>query len=81
VCHRVLSKKTCPRISVASFFGTFFGHSDDPVEGLQKLYGPIKELISEENPPIYRDTTIKDFVAYYYAKALDGKSSLNRFRL
>ncbi|KAJ6821553.1 1-aminocyclopropane-1-carboxylate oxidase-like protein 1-like [Iris pallida] len=73
--HRVLANKTgSPRISVASFFSTRF-------YPCSRLYGPIEELVSEENPPIYKHTSVRDFVTHYTSKGLDGRSALDHFRL
>lgn len=71
--HRVLAKHV-PRISVASFFTT-------GVLPTGKLYGPIEELLSEENPPKYRATTVKEYAEYFKDKGLDGTSALLHFRL
>ncbi|XP_058759423.1 1-aminocyclopropane-1-carboxylate oxidase homolog 11-like [Vicia villosa] len=75
VFHRVLSNHKAPRISIACFFV----NSKDPCEASSKIYGPIKEL-SEENSPIYRDTSIAEFTAHHYKKGLDGNSVLERFK-
>ncbi|XP_027350701.1 1-aminocyclopropane-1-carboxylate oxidase homolog 1-like [Abrus precatorius] len=75
VYHRVLTSHKGPRVSVASFF------NGQAKEGLSKVYGPIKELLSDENPPLYRDTTGADFMAHHLAKGLDGNSALQPFRL
>ncbi|KAL2336792.1 hypothetical protein Fmac_011238 [Flemingia macrophylla] len=77
VFHRVLSNHGGPRVSVASFFSV----SHDPDKGRSKVYGPIKELLSEENPPIYRDTSIEEIMANHFAKGLDGNHALLPFRL
>ncbi|XP_050916203.1 1-aminocyclopropane-1-carboxylate oxidase homolog 1 [Lathyrus oleraceus] len=77
VYHRVISKNIGPRISVVSFFV----NTPDPIKGESKIYGPLKELISEEIPPIYKNFTIKEFLDYFYAKGLDGNSSLEPFKL
>ncbi|XP_020205023.1 1-aminocyclopropane-1-carboxylate oxidase homolog 1 [Cajanus cajan] len=72
VQHRVLTNHIGPRISVASLFRT------DGDESL--VYGPIKELLSEENPPLYRDVSLKEYLTYYYAKGI-GTSALSHFKL
>nr|GMD88403.1 1-aminocyclopropane-1-carboxylate oxidase homolog 1-like [Ipomoea batatas] len=72
--HRVLANHCGPRISVACFFSTF-------LLPLPRLYGPIKELLSDENPPKYRETTVKEYVAHFHAKGLDGTSALLHFKL
>ncbi|KAK2352613.1 1-aminocyclopropane-1-carboxylate oxidase protein [Trifolium repens] len=45
-----------------------------------KLYGPIKELLSENNPPKYRETTVTDYITYFEAKGL-GTSALTHYKI
>ncbi|KAI3469734.1 hypothetical protein Pfo_026397 [Paulownia fortunei] len=72
--HRVLANNVSSRVSVACFFRSDLTTST-------KLYGPIEELLSEDNPPKYRATTVKEYVTYFNAKGLDGTSALSHFRI
>ncbi|OIW08003.1 hypothetical protein TanjilG_20104 [Lupinus angustifolius] len=72
--HRVLANHRGPRISVACFLTPHLYPTT-------RVYGPIKELLSQNNPPVYRETSLQDFIAYYDNKGLDGKSALDHFKL
>ncbi|KZV43843.1 1-aminocyclopropane-1-carboxylate oxidase1 [Dorcoceras hygrometricum] len=73
--HRVLVNNVSPRISVACFFRSDLSMADT------KLYEPIKELLSEDDPPKYRPTTVTEYVNYFNNKGLDGTSALSHFRI
>ncbi|CAI9118220.1 OLC1v1019755C1 [Oldenlandia corymbosa var. corymbosa] len=75
--HRVLAKREGPRISVATFFRTHFGAGMDDT----KVYGPIKELLSEENLQVYRETTTNEYLSVYYDRGLDGGPPLSHFKI
>ncbi|EOA27365.1 hypothetical protein CARUB_v10023479mg [Capsella rubella] len=72
--HRVLANRKGPRVSVASFFSS-------SIRPNSRVYGPMKELVSEENPPKYRDTTITEYSKGFFQKGLDGTSLLSNFRI
>ncbi|KAI3899525.1 hypothetical protein MKX01_000113 [Papaver californicum] len=71
--HRVVASHVGPRISVACFYRASL---DKPTP----LY-PIRELISEVNPPVYQDTTFKEFVKYSHARKPNDVSPLDHFKL
>ncbi|GMJ01963.1 hypothetical protein like AT1G06620 [Hibiscus trionum] len=72
--HRVLANSVGPRVSVGSFFVT--GFHPNP-----RVYGPIKELLLDDNPPKYRETTVIEYLTDFKKKGLDGKSALTHFRI
>ncbi|XP_015967468.1 1-aminocyclopropane-1-carboxylate oxidase homolog 1 [Arachis duranensis] len=72
--HRVVAQKVGPRISVAYFLRQ---HVDDESP---RMYGPIKELLTEDNPPIYKEMKMSDLVKLVYTTKLVS-SPLNHFRL
>ncbi|KAM1263948.1 hypothetical protein ACFX15_033362 [Malus domestica] len=71
--HQVLANYEGPRVSIACFFTLHLYPST-------RLYSPIKNLLSEDHPPVYKETSLQDFISYYYGKGLDGNSALTHFK-
>ncbi|KAK3190306.1 hypothetical protein Dsin_029867 [Dipteronia sinensis] len=76
VYHRVLAKNVGPRISIASFFRTCI----EP-ENSSRMYGPVKELLSKENPPIFREVNVVDYFHFKHKKGIEGTQALAHFKL
>uniref|UniRef100_A0A803M926 Fe2OG dioxygenase domain-containing protein n=1 Tax=Chenopodium quinoa TaxID=63459 RepID=A0A803M926_CHEQI len=73
-CHRVIAKSARPRLSVAFFFSGVFSS--------EKIYGPIKELTSEDNPPIYRKFSTEEIIKSFFSKSLEEVGdNLDYFKL
>ncbi|XP_021635192.2 1-aminocyclopropane-1-carboxylate oxidase homolog 1-like [Hevea brasiliensis] len=72
--HRVVANRVGPRISVASFFST-------TLKPTSRLYGPIKELLSEGNPAKYRETSVREYSDHFKTKGIDGTTALLKFKL
>ena len=72
VDHRVLANRVGPRISVACFLT---GVTVPP-----NIYGPIEDLLSEESPRLYKEFTVGDYMAKFFARPID-KSGIDLFKL
>ncbi|KAL6519922.1 hypothetical protein OROMI_032816 [Orobanche minor] len=70
--HRAIASHIGPRISVACFFS-------GPVNGA-KIYGPIKQLIADENP-IYRDVVLGEYVSKFLSTGLDNYRALDYYKV
>ncbi|XP_010556074.1 PREDICTED: 1-aminocyclopropane-1-carboxylate oxidase homolog 1-like [Tarenaya hassleriana] len=73
--HRVLANKVGPRISVGCFFNTSLNPNP-------RVYGPIKELLSEDNPPRYRELTLQEYNRFFAEEPVGfGAKVLKYFKI
>uniref|UniRef100_A0A0E0KMX2 Fe2OG dioxygenase domain-containing protein n=1 Tax=Oryza punctata TaxID=4537 RepID=A0A0E0KMX2_ORYPU len=70
--HRVVAQSSGPRVSIACF-------PSNPAS--TRMFGPIKELLSDDGPALYRETLVKDYVTHYYSVGLGPKNAIHDFRL
>uniref|UniRef100_J3LVR7 Fe2OG dioxygenase domain-containing protein n=1 Tax=Oryza brachyantha TaxID=4533 RepID=J3LVR7_ORYBR len=70
--HRVVAQSSGPRVSIACF-------PSNPAS--TRMYGPIKELLSDDSPALYRETLARDYVAHYYSVGLGPKKAIYDFLL
>ncbi|WOG83246.1 hypothetical protein DCAR_0102421 [Daucus carota subsp. sativus] len=73
VVHRAQVNKAEARISVPCFFHGSMAHSTE--------YGPIKHLVSEVNPPVYRSFQVNDYMKKFFSTRLDGQELRNLFKI
>ncbi|KAK2970142.1 hypothetical protein RJ640_019610 [Escallonia rubra] len=72
--HRVLAQAVGPRISVACFFTTSSRVSSQP-------FAPIKEIVSDKNPAVYRDFLCAEYYEANKKKGEHNPSALPHFRI
>ncbi|KAF9605605.1 hypothetical protein IFM89_017948 [Coptis chinensis] len=71
--HRVLANHIGPRVSVACFLNIRSDMASTP-------YGPIKELITADEGPVYKNISMKEYYDHISFQGLDGKSGLDSFK-
>ncbi|KAI6674888.1 hypothetical protein NL676_002794 [Syzygium grande] len=72
--HRVLAGRVGPRVSVACFLSPCRMENTKP-------FGPMKELLSENNPAIYKEISPLEYVAYFKSHGQRDNSALPHFRI
>jgi isopenicillin N synthase-like dioxygenase len=75
VHHRAVVKNVGPRLNLSGFLRPNQGPAY-----LERKYGPIKELLSNDNPPKYRSVTLEEYISYYTNKGF-GNNALHDFKL
>ncbi|KAE8698254.1 hypothetical protein F3Y22_tig00110600pilonHSYRG00073 [Hibiscus syriacus] len=74
VKDRAIANRVGLRIMVPCFFSGY-----DSL--LDKSFGPIEELISEANPPRYKEFLLRDYIAKFLSSSLDNKASIDYYKL
>ncbi|KAH6766746.1 hypothetical protein C2S52_017729 [Perilla frutescens var. hirtella] len=72
--HRVVAQPVGPRISVASFFSP-------STKAAAKPFAPIRKLLSDENPAVYREFMFGEYCEFYKTKFHDATSALPHFKI
>ncbi|XP_052169962.1 1-aminocyclopropane-1-carboxylate oxidase homolog 1-like [Diospyros lotus] len=72
--HKVRAQHIGPRVSVACFFTASTGAAPKP-------FGPIKELLSNDSPPVYREFHVAEYISFYKTTYGRVASALPHFKL
>ncbi|KAL8094909.1 hypothetical protein AgCh_036426 [Apium graveolens] len=77
--HRVIANSNREsRISIVMFMNV--STWKESADG-GKYYGPLPELLTPENPPVYRDFTLQEYMQNFYTKGLDSKSLIDKITI
>ena len=71
VLHRATANNTVGRYSVPNFF----------VPSKDTVMEPLKELISETNPAVYRSLTFEEYIKGFFSKPLAGVRHIDQFKI
>ncbi|XP_042058481.1 1-aminocyclopropane-1-carboxylate oxidase homolog 1-like [Salvia splendens] len=72
--HRAIANRTGPRISVGCFFS-------GPITNSNKIYGPIVQLITQENPALYKEIVLSEYLMKFLSTGLDNYRALDYYKL
>ncbi|KAL0419786.1 UNVERIFIED_CONTAM: 1-aminocyclopropane-1-carboxylate oxidase7 [Sesamum radiatum] len=72
--HRVVAQPVGPRISVACFF-------TPSLKAAAKPFAPIEELLSDENPAVYREFMFREYTQHYKTKGEKVETALLHYKI